>query len=808
MESFLILIGLIIFFLPIILLFSIRSVMATRFDAVSRQLDELRQELLKLRSVTKPGATPVAEPVVEKKQEPVRPQPIVLPEPPKPTVSQPVSIPSPTPQPVAATPAVEKTEKVVITAPPVTPPKPPMPPPPPRPGFFERNPDLEKFIGENLANKIGIAILVLGIGFFVKYAIDQDWINEIGRVFIGILCGGLLLGIAHRMRKTFKAFSSVLVGGGLTVLYFTIAIAFHQYHIFSQIVAFLIMVVITAFAVLLSLAYDRLELAVLSAIGGFVTPFLVSTGDGNYVVLFTYMLTLNVGMLVLAYFKKWPLLRIIAFGFTVIIAGGWLGTKYDPANASMIAGALIFFSLFYLVFFMMIIINNIKERTPFQALEIGMLISNSFLFYSAGMVILQVPNAWNVDLQGLFTALLGVINFAFAFTLYRNQKVDRKLVYVLIGLVLTFISLAAPIQLDGNYITLFWAAESVLLLWLSQKSGIRIMKLASLIVSGLMVISLVMDWQQAYTYITEPYLPVVLNKIYITGVVSFLALSGLVWLAKKEKEVQADVLQTYQITMTLLATGVLYLTHLLELRYQLVLAADEPGATVVVGTYNIFFLLLILLGGQRITLPDVVKQNLAFISIFGMFTYWTYYLPYIIDSRDALLLGTTGTLGFVMHYVFITLLVILATLGVFKLRTLELPGKQALNWLFAFFYIFVASAELDTLVVYLGYSTERSIYYLLDHSHRIGYPILWGIASFVMIIMGFRQRNKSLRIIALVTFLVTLIKLFVFDIRDISEGGKIVAFIFLGVVLLIVSFMYQRLKKLLLDDSTHEQPVE
>src|SRR5690606_23797780 len=126
-------------------------------------------------------------------------------------------------------------------------------PEPKRPGFFERNPDLEKFIGENLANKIGIGILVLGIGFFVKYAIDQDWINEIGRVFIGIVAGGILLGIAHKMRKTFAAFSSVLVGGGLAVLYLTIAIAFHEYEIFNQTVAFVIMVVITAFAVLLSL---------------------------------------------------------------------------------------------------------------------------------------------------------------------------------------------------------------------------------------------------------------------------------------------------------------------------------------------------------------------------------------------------------------------------------------------------------------------------------------------------------------------------------------------------------------------------
>ena len=44
-------------------------------------------------------------------------------------------------------------------------------------------------IGENWLNKIGIAILVIGIGFFVKYAIDQNWIGEVGRVAIGIGTG-------------------------------------------------------------------------------------------------------------------------------------------------------------------------------------------------------------------------------------------------------------------------------------------------------------------------------------------------------------------------------------------------------------------------------------------------------------------------------------------------------------------------------------------------------------------------------------------------------------------------------------------
>lgn len=64
--------------------------------------------------------------------------------------------------------------------------------------------DWEKFIGENLISKIGIAILVLAIGFFVKYAIDNDWIGPAGRVGIGLLCGAILIGLAHRLPSQTK----------------------------------------------------------------------------------------------------------------------------------------------------------------------------------------------------------------------------------------------------------------------------------------------------------------------------------------------------------------------------------------------------------------------------------------------------------------------------------------------------------------------------------------------------------------------------------------------------------------------------
>ncbi len=185
--------------------------------------------------------------------------------------------------------------------------------------FKEENPDIEKFIGENLINKIGILILVLGISFFVKYAIDKNWINEPARVGIGILAGAIVLGVAHRLKANYKAFSSVFVAGAFAVFYFTIAIAFQEYHLFSQTVAFVIMVVITIFSSFISVSYDRQELGVMTLIAGFAVPFMVRTGDGNYLVLFTYIAILNIGMLLISYYKKWNIVNVLAFAFTCIL---------------------------------------------------------------------------------------------------------------------------------------------------------------------------------------------------------------------------------------------------------------------------------------------------------------------------------------------------------------------------------------------------------------------------------------------------------------------------------------------------------
>jgi uncharacterized membrane protein len=797
MEVFLMIIALIVIW---VMISNVRNSLNSRFDVLQRKIDLLADELIKARK-GQPAAskeekksiledellpkilaakTPVPEKKAEEKERPTIKEEVKKPE--EVIYSKPISAPP-------------SHEPIVVAASTASKPK--------KPGFFERNPDLEKFIGENLANKIGIGILVLGIGFFVKYAIDQEWINEIGRVCIGLASGGILLGVAHRLRKNFVAFSSVLVGGGIAVLYLTIALAFHEYQLFSQPAAFILMLVITAFTVVLSLGYNRMELAILGILGGFASPFMVSSGEGNYVVLFIYILILDCGMLVLAYFKKWNVVNVICYAFTIILFGTWLAATFDGGETqSMIAGAMIFATLFYLTFFAMNIVNNIKEKTDFNGVEISMVLSNAFFYYAAGMVALD--NIHGENFRGLFTVALGVFNFIFAYILYKNLRVDKKLVFLLIGLVLTFISLAAPVQLEGNFITLFWAAETALLLWLSQKSGIRLMKLGSVIIMALMVISLAMDWEQIYFGSFETTLPLIFNKGYITGIVAIASVVITIVLLKNEKEEDPYLVSTYKIALTAGGIFLLYMTQLLELRHQL-FEFDVPyvSQNIIIGSYNMVFILGLILAEKKLGLSAVMKEVFAFWCVLAILSFLFFYQGEIVTARNEYLNGLISGTGFYFHYILVLILLAVAALSLKRMQALtefNLKTHNAYSWFYVFFFVFIASAELDHIVLLLAYDPDTSIEHILTQNHKIGFPILWGLTSFLLIAVGLKMKKKHLRIISLTLFLLTLLKLFFVDIRGISEGGKIAAFISLGVLLLVVSFMYQRLKKLILAD--------
>ena len=82
---------------------------------------------------------------------------------------------------------------------------PPLPPPPPPKVVQEvstsKRSSAELAVGQKWLLGIGVLILIIGIGFFLKYAFDQEWIGPSVRISMGFLGGvGLLFGggVCHR----------------------------------------------------------------------------------------------------------------------------------------------------------------------------------------------------------------------------------------------------------------------------------------------------------------------------------------------------------------------------------------------------------------------------------------------------------------------------------------------------------------------------------------------------------------------------------------------------------------------------------
>jgi hypothetical protein len=121
--------------------------------------------------------------------------------------------------------------------------------------------DLEKFIGENLINKIGIAIIVLGVAIGAKYAISHQLISPLTRIILGYIMGTGLLGFAIKLKKKYENFSAVLLSGAMAIMYFITYSAYGFYDLFPQVLTFVLMVFFTAFTVLAATTYNKQVIA-------------------------------------------------------------------------------------------------------------------------------------------------------------------------------------------------------------------------------------------------------------------------------------------------------------------------------------------------------------------------------------------------------------------------------------------------------------------------------------------------------------------------------------------------------------------
>jgi uncharacterized membrane protein len=207
-----------------------------------------------------------------------------------------------------------------------------------------------------------------------------------------------------------------------------------------------------------------------------------------------------------------------------------------------------------------------------------------------------------------------------------------------------------------------------------------------------------------------------------------------------------------------------------------------------------------------LVLPKIISNRtiaIQFLLVIACFAFYFGSGEMIVALRNGVLNKQFSGFHLAMHWTSDISLVLLFVKGIQVLRQNFAALKSSvgyLGWIFSIALVYIVSFECMQLYVTI-FAETKTIGNIEQQYSKAGLTILWGLSSFVMIWLGMKHRYKPLRVISLCLFAVSLLKLFLFDITNIGPGGKIAAFILLGILLLTVSFMYQRLKKLLIDDT-------
>ncbi len=313
-----------------------------RITRLSNQLEKLKKEGAPPAMVTPPVT--VTPPVVEK-------PPIAAP----PPVERPVTAVPPPPASIVLRPAPAQASARVdapqLSSPPVPPPpsrprppiEPPVEPPDPSPA---RAFDWEQLVGVRLFSAIAGIALVFAAVFFLRYSIEQGWLQPPVRVIIGIIVSIALLVVCDRKAaRKYPVTANAMDGAAIAILFATFFAARSQWNLISAGTAFGLLALVTLVAVLLSIRRDSLFIAVLGLLGGFATPILLSSGDNRPIPLFAYLLLLNVGLAWVAYRKGWVILSTLTLVLTTVYQWGWVARYLDAAQVPLAIGIFTIFPL-------------------------------------------------------------------------------------------------------------------------------------------------------------------------------------------------------------------------------------------------------------------------------------------------------------------------------------------------------------------------------------------------------------------------------------------------------------------------------
>ena len=673
----------------------------------------------------------------------------------------------------------------------------------PPPAKSRTKEEWEALIGGKLLNRIGALALILGVGFFLQYAFANDWITEPIRVAVGVLLGlALLAGAARSASGGFQIFAQGLVGAGIAILYLSAYASFNYYHLVGQPWAFVFMSAVTVITFTQAFRYNSIVVALLGLLGGFLTPFLLSTGEVNPVGLFSYLALLNLGLLVVAWRKdSWISIEPLSMAGTYFIYAVWLGENY--ADSSFVPG-LLFLALFWMMFHAVHtarVVGNVMSHTRFRLLLASL---HGLVVY---ILLYALINEGHAEWRVTATLVLAVLYGATSLAARRRPGEEGVFLHSTLTAILLVI-IATGIQFKGMELVRFWSVEALALTWAGARGRVRLVWAGGLALYALGFLLLLGTRGAFLSPSAEPFTLLFNNRAFtFLLLAACLALSGMLMgrLEQSGRGVVSILLHIawcWVLFILISAETIDFFAQLIRnagpARTQHLEFLRAMALPVIWGACALPLVLL----GSRISIRPIIYSGLIMLFIAGCFglVRGLTFVPIgefvsLLNERALLLILLVAQYALAWR-------LLSEDKGVSGLSGRLRSGLQA--GIVLLFLVLITGETWDyfargvyrlALVPGTVYNEELA---RLQNLRQLLLSSGWLVYSIILMALGIWKRSRVVRIEAIALFGVAILKIFIYDLSFLDTLYRIFSFLGLGVILLAVSYLYQRYRAIIL----------
>jgi uncharacterized membrane protein len=347
---------------------------------------------------------------------------------------------------------------------------------------------VEVTLGQRWFLGIGVFVLLLAIGFFLKYAFDEQWIRPPVQITFGLLVGIFLIGGGEICRRRkWVGLDISFAALGLGALYLSVYAANQIYRLLPDGLTIFVVLLVSTVGLLISFLWDSRVLAVLSFLGGYLSPLLFHSDElGNWV-FFGYLSALNIATTLLAYVKRWSSLSWIGVILSWIAFQVWSST-HPTADQWGYAFCFTQLSLFLYSIFPFLQIRSSIGGWRLTGIFIALI--NGWLCVWKSAELLQ----YDKNPLAIVTLAYSIVALSLALVFWRRLEGAPlaaagsygPAVTWLIAQGLIYLLVTWAVILSNKWSILFWAAQVVVTYWIAAKAKDRVL-LNGTIILGVIV---------------------------------------------------------------------------------------------------------------------------------------------------------------------------------------------------------------------------------------------------------------------------------------------------------------------------------